>query len=192
MSGEWWAPRNSSLAPAYALWRDQQHAKALTAFQGLTAELNDDPDLWRGLGSVWWTLGEHRRALQAFQTALDREPWSPVHWHTVGLALRDMGAGVRAAAALWTAIRLDPGYHPALNELANVHVDCGACEVALPLYDRAIGLDPSPAVYHHNRGVALRLAGRIPEAVASFEVALARDSAYAHSVRELARLRDVR
>jgi len=183
-----WRPRNSRLGPAFELWRSGDLERALEAMIAAAESYPDDPDAWRGLGSVYWSGGQFHAALRAFQTALTIEYWSPVHWATVGLALRDLGRREGAAHALITATLIDPGYAPAWNELANVLVDSGRPNDALPLYARVLTIDSSRAVYFHNRGVALRMIGNCAEARRSFTAALELDAGYQWSIAELRRL----
>lgn len=147
-----------------------------------------DPDGWRGLGSIAWTRRDFRTALRWFRRALALEPWSPVHWSTVGLALRDLAQLDAASRTFSVATTIDPGYAPAWNEWGNVHVDAGRPAAALPLYARTLELDASRAVYHHNRGVALRLCGDQGRACESFRAALRLDPGYQWSIVELQRI----
>lgn len=187
-----WPPRDPGLNHAFVLWRRGDLRHALFAMSAAVQSAPTDPDAWRGLGSVRWSCGDFDGALDAFRTALNLEYWSPVHWATVGLALRDLRRPQHAAHALRTATRIDPTYVPAWNELANVLVDCGHPRDALPLYERVLALDDSRAVYHHNRGVALRLVGDRLGAQRAFEAALDCDSGYQWSIQELQQLLDCR
>jgi Tfp pilus assembly protein PilF len=183
-----WRPADAYLLDAFEMWRAGDHADAERRFEERIARDPDDPDAWRGLGSVRWSRGRYAEAREAFQRALHLEPTSPMHWHNVGLAFRDLGEADRALACLSASLELDPRYEPAWNELANVHVELGKLAEAEKMYRRAIALAADRAVIHHNLGVCLRLASDVVGARRSFERALALDPEYRYSIDELARL----
>lgn len=188
MRWEDWPPSDPALDPAFAAWRGGQLDEAHRLFDAAVARSPGDADAWRGRGNVAWTQQRFAAALADYQHCVRLQPWNPMHWANVGLAFRDLGQLARAEAMLGAAIALDPGYAPALNELANVLVDGGRYRAALPLYDAALAIDGQRAVVYHNKGVCLRLLGETSAAVALFRAALARDPGYAYSLIELARL----
>ena len=186
-----WVPREPANVAAFQLWRAGALDAAAEIFRARLAAAPGCAEAWRGLGSVRWTAGAFEEARACYARALALEPGSPMHWGNLGLALRDLGQR-DAVAAFAVATGLDPGYEPAWNEWANVLVELARPAEALPLYDRAIGIEAGRAVLHHNRGVCLRCLGRKAEARASFRRALALEPGYAHSMRELSALgRDI-
>jgi Tfp pilus assembly protein PilF len=58
----------------------------------------------------------------------------------------------------------------------------------MDLYDKALSLDDSRAVVHHNRGMCLKAMGRRASAIASFQKALAIEATYSYSIGELNKL----
>ncbi|HEY0755438.1 MAG TPA: tetratricopeptide repeat protein [Ktedonobacteraceae bacterium] len=59
--------------------------------------------------------------------------------------------------------------------VGNDHFDAGRFTEALAAYEQALGLDPTNALAHINKGVALRRLGRGDEALAAYEQALELD-----------------
>lgn len=76
-------------------------------------------------------------------------------------------------------------FAPAYNEWANVLLDVHEESSAYPLYQKALALDDTRAVYHHNIGLCCRRMGWEAEAEKHLVAALERDAAYAHSLEEL-------
>src|SRR4051812_36037765 len=111
---------------------------------------------------------------------------SPMNWGNLGLAMRELHRYEGAIGAFEVATALDPTYEPAWNEWANVLVDVRSYHAALLLYDRALSIDDTRAVVHHNRGVCLRMLGRISEAKSCFRAALQLEPTYHYSTAELA------
>jgi hypothetical protein len=69
----------------------------------------------------------------------------------------------------------DPATAPSFDELyarATAAMTSGNFAQALPLYDRAITLDPTHAEAHYKRANALRQLGRPEEAIASYDTAI--------------------
>lgn len=182
-----WRPGDLSLLDAFEAWRAGEHPRAEAAFVDRLLVDPGSVDAWRGLGSLRWTQHRYDEALHAFEQALARAPHDPMHWVDVGLTLRDLGRSSAAIALFEVALRLEPGHVPALNELANALVDTGRPGHALPIYDQVVARVADREVYHHNRGVCLRLLGRIGEAVAELRTALALNPDYQWSRAELVR-----
>jgi tetratricopeptide (TPR) repeat protein len=145
-------------------------------------------DSWRAAGSIAWSRGDFAASWLAFRNALSLRSHSPMHWCNLGLALRELSRTSEAIHCFQVAIALDASYAPAHNEWANVLVDLGRCDEALPRYTHALRLAPHVCVYHHNQGVCLRLLGRGLQARRALQAALAIDPGYAWSQAELARL----
>ncbi len=140
---------------------------------------------WSGLGFVEWTLGEFAEALHMFRLSARYDGGDASTWSNIGLCLREIKAFDRAENVFEVALMLDPDYAPALNEWANVQQDQGRIAEAVTGYMRALSLDPSRAVVHHNLGVAYTRLGEPMLAIQAFTSALDRDAGYAHSLEEL-------
>ena len=188
MSRHTWKPSDPVLLPGFTLWRAGALTEALRFFAS-AARPGAGACAWRGLGSVLWTMGRFEEALTAFRHALELDCYSAMHWANVGLVLRDLGRRECAINAFRVAGVLDPLYEPTFNEWANVLYDNERFPEALELYNKALAVDASRAVVHHNRGVCLLALNRRNEAIRSFGEALKRDPTYVHTLNELRRLR---
>jgi tetratricopeptide (TPR) repeat protein len=180
-----WRPAKRSLMKGFELWREGRLEDALYFFERGVTDNDQDPDPWRGCGSVLWSLERFEEAASAFQRTVELDCWNPMHWHNLGLTYRDLHKLDAARQILQVAVAIDPEYEPAVNEWANVLVDQGRLQEALTLYDRALELDGSRAVVYHNRGVCLRLLGDFEGAMASFSAALRIEPDYRHTLLEL-------
>jgi len=187
-----WQPKDQRLRKAFQIWRQGKHLPALHIFQRAVAANDHQPDAWRGLGSVLWSLRRFEEASSAFRRSIALDCWNPMHWHNLGLTYRDSDKPDAAIRMLRFATELDQGYEPAFNEWANVLVDQRRFEPALKLYDHALTLDDSRAVVHHNRGVCLLFLGDFARAELSFREALCRDPEYSPAALELKKFWTVR
>ena len=183
-----WRPQDPVLASGFDLWRGGNLLDALLFFQHYLDRHPDDAGALRGYGSVLWTLRLFQEALHFFQLAVRVDCWNPMQWSNLGLVYRDLKQRSRAIRTFEVAVALDPEYEPAYNEWANVLYDAARFGDALVLYDKALSLDNSRAVVHHNRGMCLKVMRDKVSAIAAFETALAIDPSYPHSLMELKQL----
>ena len=63
-------------------------------------------------------------------------------------------------------------HHAGLNRLGSLYFQVGLTHNALQAFDAALGLSPTSAQAHCNRGAALQRLGRIHEALAAYDAAL--------------------
>jgi tetratricopeptide (TPR) repeat protein len=121
--------------------------------------------------------GDEKKAAQAYGSAADRGSTSAhVHYRAALLAGKpEMDAPTRALRRkrLERAIELRPSYATAHSFLANVLVDQGEAEAALPEALRAIELEPGGSYHRRALARALDKAGRKDEAKKAAERALA-------------------
>lgn len=89
------------------------------------------------------------------------------------LALHQKGEFAAAAAAYRKVLQRDPDNAEALHNLGAIELQKQNPSAALPLFDRATGINPKNAAFWCNRGSALRDLERFDEALASFDRSLA-------------------
>ena len=104
---------------------------------------------------------EFEAALAAAETARDRA----LALNKRALVAVARGDRAAAEAALAAALEAYPACVPAIVNQANLLLESGSPAEAVPLYERAIGLDPDYPEAHHNLGVAFRRLGRRSDAV---------------------------
>jgi predicted CXXCH cytochrome family protein len=115
----------------------------------------------------WLAAG--RELVQAELASAER-PETHLNIASFQLAQRQPGA---AEAELRTALRLDPGFVPALVNLADLVRQQGRDDEAGPLLRRAVALAPSAAAPAHALGLWLVRAGRPEQALHCLRKALA-------------------
>ncbi len=86
---------------------------------------------------------------------------------------RGGGAFEQAESTLRQVLRAQPDHAPALHLLGVVLHQRGQTAIAIDFIARAIELDPKQALYHSNHGEMCRLVGRLDDAIAAGERALA-------------------
>ncbi|WPP01981.1 sulfotransferase [Pseudomonas sp. HR96] len=136
----------------------------------------DEGLYWRNLGEIRRRQGQLAGAAQAATQACELLPDDPLAWYNLGLACAEQGDHPRAEPAYRRALALAPGYGAAWNnlgsllELRNAPGDREAAQVA---YRQAISLDPRHAQAQNNLGALYAEQGRLDEARACFEAAIA-------------------
>ena len=129
--------------------RLQRSAAALETLMAIVAEHPDVIHFRSSLGSILSQIGRHEAAAEHFSRALEL-------FEKSGLKLNAGTARIYAG-------------------LAMVKVRLGAAQDAVPLYRKALLMDPSSVETHHNLGMALLRVGRTLEAVISLRNALTLD-----------------
>ena len=94
------------------------------------------------------------------------------------LEARERKAWPEAERLLRQALQARPGDAGVLRLLADLFVQAGRPDAALPIYDAILQARPEDANLLHNRGVALMSLGRAAEAAQVFEAAAARRPGY--------------
>ncbi len=135
------------LREAMELDRNGRATEAIAAYQRLL-------DTWPGLPNGWYNLallqrqaGEYSAALASYKEALERNVAHPEEVHlNRGVIFSDyLQQHAAAERELNTALALNPGYFPALINLANLHEDLGRREQAAQVYERMLVLAPEAA-----------------------------------------------
>ena len=119
--------------------------EAVAAYQALLERSPDLPDCWYELGRLQHRLRRFDAALDAYAQALQRGAARPEEIHlNRGVIFADcLRQDASAESELHAALALDPGYLPALQNLANLHEDLGRRAQALATYERLLALEPN-------------------------------------------------
>lgn len=155
--------------------------EAATAYQSLLACDPDQPDCWYELGLLQRRLRRFHAALDSYAEALRRGVAQPEEVHlNRGVIFADcLHQPAAAEQELRSALAVNPGYLPALHNLANLHEDLGRREEALETYERILALEPRAftALARYAHLVAVTdgdpLTGRLRAALAEGVVAAA-------------------
>ena len=123
----------------------------------------------------WWARRKLQRALSLFARVLELQPgdWSAMWW--VGMIhkrFRDY-----STALLWfeRASQASPYQPDVAREACSCALELGHHEVAISFADRAVQVKPDDAGLRSNLAVALLLGGRVAEAKAEIERAIAQN-----------------
>ena len=92
-------------------------------------------------------------------------------WNDYGIGLLLQGDLRGAEAAFRQVMTIDPTYPDGPVNVARARLQEGDVDTAIPLLERALGLEPRLARAHFFLGTALRALGRYDEAMEHFEVA---------------------
>lgn len=135
------------LQAAEALERDGKLLPAKAAYQQLLSQFPDLPDCWYNLALLQRRAGRFEAALASYQQALERGVAHPeeVHLNRAVVYSDHLRRDAAAEAELRTALRINPGYEPALLNLANLHEDQGKRSEAQAAYQALLHLNPGHA-----------------------------------------------
>lgn len=146
---------------------------------------------WNNIGLLHLAEGRAADAADAFARALDCEPGFADALRNLVNAKASLAQYAELRSMLEATIARDDANAEAHAALGFVELKgFAAAESALARFDRALKLGLGHAEFLVNRGIALHDCGRIAEAVASYDAALAVDPTYhlARFHRSLARL----
>lgn len=172
-------------------------AEAAATYERVLARWPELPDCWYNLGLLQRRLRRFDAALASYGQALGRGVRDPEEVHlNRGVIFADwLHQPELAERELRAALRANPGYLPALRNLANLHEDLGRRAEALAAYARILELDPGsreslaryaalvrvesrndPLIGRLRRALADPLAGAAERASLGFALARALDS----------------
>ena len=92
--------------------------------------------------------------------------------YLMGRSAHGSGQLAQAEAAYAKVLEANPSHVGALSSLAVIYAQTERFDKSFGLFDQALALEPGAAHIHNNRGYALLLAGRLPQAEEAFKVAL--------------------
>ena len=127
-----------------------------------------------GQASILHRSGRLTDAEQLYRRVLADDPESFAAQHMLGVLAAQTGRADEALARIAAALKINPGDAGALVNYGNVLSLKSRFAEAVASYDRALDIRPDAEVFR-NRGHALRGAGRLRDALASFRQALVLD-----------------
>src|SRR5205809_6404919 len=134
-------------------------ALAATASCGGTSSAQSAPDpLSRGLQAH--LAGRLDEATVAYFEALRRDPRNKFAYYDLGQIAQISSRPVAAESYYRLALEIDPGFGPALFNLAILRVEAGSAQEAIDLYQTLLVANPDYAAAHYTLGVALRSTGK--------------------------------
>lgn len=206
LAGQAWRQGDRALARKtyeQVLREAPHHADALYALGVLAFEARDlseaesylqralavDPNQARChtlLGAVHWQLGRAEEAIADSRKAVELDPTRAELHNNLGVALKQAGLLGDAVSAFRQSLAIGPTFDGAYN-LANALAALDDLAGSEREFRRAIELSPREWEAHNNLGNILQTQGRLEEALACFEAALAcrEDAAEAHRNRAL-------
>jgi len=139
------------------------------------------------LGRILMGAEDYAGAEQHLQRAVILDPEMAEAHLELGRVCRKLGKTADAEAAFQEALRVKPDSSPALYELATIAKDRGDQQRAREYFARIRDLDRkrtdgTRANALNGEGILLMNSGKLPEALAAFRQAVARDPAYATAV----------
>ncbi|MBV9914838.1 MAG: sulfotransferase, partial [Sinobacteraceae bacterium] len=117
---------------------------AIALYQTLLGRRPELPDCWYNLGRWQRRARQFGAALESYRQALERGVRAPeeVHLNRAVILTDYLRQDAAAEAELRRALELNPGYLPALLNLANLQTDRGQRDSARETYQRILELEP--------------------------------------------------
>jgi tetratricopeptide (TPR) repeat protein len=138
------ASREGLLGRAKQLEQAGRFGEAAAAYEQVLARWPDLPNSWYNLALLQRRTGRYEAALASYAEALTRGASQPeeIHLNRGVIYADDLRNETLAEREIRAALRLNPGYAPALLNLANLSEDRGRREEALGVYERLLALYP--------------------------------------------------
>jgi tetratricopeptide (TPR) repeat protein len=140
------------------LLKERRYFEAAQQFEAAIAIKPDYYEAWSDLGQVRLAQSAADEAARCYEEAIRLRPGNPKDLNNLGMALARQNRYDEAEARFREALQLDPVYPPALNNHASMLVELGRAPEAL--------------IEFRANGATLLGAGRLAEALASYEAAL--------------------
>jgi len=145
----------------------------------------DFADAHANLGAVYRAEERNDEAAACFKRALDLEPGNGLAANNLGLVRMSQGAYLEAIGLLSQARALMPGQPDIVINLSIAYMRYGDFAQALAMLDMLAEAAPKDKRGHFGRGAALLGLGRLDEARAAFDRALAIDPNYEAARQQL-------
>ena len=135
-----------------------------------------DPEVWMYLGIAYSQKGEFQKALESNEKALSLDDTDALIYNNLGLLYyvifsqtKNIQDHTQALENYKKAIMFDPGLASAYNGLAGVYHAVGQIDSAIPMWEKALELDPDYDFPIYNLGVAYFEKGNKAQALKYFE-----------------------
>ncbi len=146
------------------------HGHAIALIHRNTA----DPAPYYLLARIALDHQNYAKAQELFTKARDLAPSDPLYIAGLGQFLVTIGRSEQALACADDAVALPLGSAMVADTLGVIYSRAGFHEKAVPLFEKAVALDPKPANFHYNLGASLQFSGRFQEAENAYRAAIAR------------------
>jgi len=135
----------------------------------------ESPETYLQFGDRYYQSGNIPLALKNYQRALAINPDLAVVHERIGLVHQQQGNVMEAIACFTKAIQIEPQLLEAQLGLGNAYQQMGWTELAIIHFQQALELHPDRflAEYHCKLGDSLKERGKLIEALASYERAIA-------------------
>lgn len=150
----------------------------------------ESPETYLQFGDRYRNSGNIPLALKNYQRALTINPDFAAAHERIGVIHQQQGNTMEAIASFSKAVELDPQSLEAQLGLGNAYQQMGWAELAIAHFQKALELHPDRflAEYHCKLGDSLKERGKIAEAIASYERAIATNPDYIDGYRAIAQI----
>lgn len=152
---------------------EHRYRDAAALFQESLRLLERDPPAWEGLGRAQVLLGRLDLAEQAYASAVRADPDYALGHYNLAVTRTHLGRPADAIAPLREAVRIEGPLPRTLLALGEAAAAAGELGVALETYEALLQDEPRRVDAHVGRGKVLARLGRLAEAQAALEAALA-------------------
>lgn len=165
-----------------------RHRDAIAAADAALAVLPGSADLLIARAAARRLAGEAAAALDDLDAALERAPQHGRAWAEKGFTLHALGRYEDALDSFDQALEHEETVY-ALNGLGLVELDHGMGKAALATFDRALELNPEDFDARFFRAQTLELLGRFDDALAAYDVVLARRPEFAFAYNNIGKIK---
>lgn len=161
-----------------ALAGQSKFKEAVSAFQKALEIDSSVAELHFNLAILLTNLNRTDEAIKAYHKTVKLNPSLTDAHYNLGTALQSQGEFAEASQAYEKAIQQQPGFFEAIANLGVCQQELGNMEAAADAYVRALNLNKDKQLYF-NLGTVLKNQGKLQDAIATYNEALALDPDYA-------------
>ncbi len=151
--------------------------RAIELYRKATVQFPESPAVWLNLGGVYHSLKKYDLALENFEKSVALDKTFALGYSHIGLVYLSRLVEENDSALAGTALRyfdkaieLEPGLAAAWTGRASLRLTTGQSGPAIADYERAIKLDPYLFDAYINISLALRIEGRLAEALKYLDI----------------------